>query len=205
MLSHKDPLPHRPKRVLVAGVSGVGKTTLAGRIAALTGGPHTEIDAIFHGPAWTPRPEFLADVRLLIRADAWTTEWQYDAARPLLSESADLLVWLDLPFVRVTVPRLVRRTIRRRWSREELWNGNREAPLWTVFNDREHILRWAIRTRRKYQVAVPGLIHDYPELIVVRLCSQQDVEEWLAGPLAAAVGAYAPDEQGEPLAGPDEC
>ncbi|WP_348994585.1 hypothetical protein [Arthrobacter sp. AL12] len=70
MRSYQDRLPHPPKRVLVAGVSGVGKTTLGGRIAALTGGPHTEIDALFHGPAWTPRPEFLADVRSLIRTDA---------------------------------------------------------------------------------------------------------------------------------------
>ena len=192
MHSHSDPLPHPPKRVLVAGVSGVGKTTLAGRIAAITGGPHTEIDAIFHGPGWTPRPEFLADVRALVKADSWTTEWQYDAARPLLAESADLLVWLDLPFVRVTFPRLLRRTIRRRWSREVLWNGNREAPLWSVFTDRDHILRWALRTRRKYTAAVPRIIHDYPQLTVVRLVSQQDVENWLAGPLLRSVNAYRP-------------
>lgn len=162
---------------------------LAGRIAAIAGGSHTEIDAIFHGPGWTPRPEFLADVRSLVKADSWTTEWQYDAARPLLAESADLLVWLDLPFVRVTFPRLLRRTIRRRWRREELWNGNREAPLWTVFTDRDHILRWAIRIRRKYTAAVPRLIHDYPHLIVVRLVSQQDAEKWLAGPLLGSVNA----------------
>lgn len=193
MRSHKDPLPYAPKRVLVAGVSGVGKTTLARRIAAITGGPHTEIDALFHGPAWTPRPEFLADIRSLIRADTWTTEWQYDAARPLLAESADVLVWLDLPFVRVTLPRLLRRTIRRRWSREELWNGNIEAPLWTVLTDREHIVRWAIRSRRNCHAAVPGLIPDCPHLTVVRLGSQQEAEAWLAGPLAGAVNACARD------------
>lgn len=194
MLSHQDPLPHAPRRVLVAGVSGVGKTTLGGRIADLTGGPHTELDALFHGPAWTPRPEFPADVDTLVRGDAWTTEWQYDAARPLLAGSADLLVWLDFPFVRVTLPRLVRRTIRRRWSREELWNGNTEAPLWTVLTDREHIVRWAFRSRRNYTAAVPRLIHEYPDLIVVRLRSQQEADGWLSGPLAVAVGAVPPDE-----------
>lgn len=191
MHSHSDPLPWPPKRVLVAGVSGVGKTTLARRIAAITGGPHTEIDALFHGPAWTPRPEFLADVRSLIRTGSWTTEWQYDAARPLLAESAEVVVWLDLSFVRVTLPRLVRRTIRRRWSREELWNGNREAPLWTVFTDREHIVRWAFRSRRNYEAAVPGLIQKYPHLTVVRLRSQQEAEDWLDRPLASAVSACA--------------
>jgi len=177
----------------VAGVSGVGKTTLAGRIAALTGGPHTEIDALFHGPAWTPRPGFLGDVRSLIRTDAWTTEWQYDDARPLLAGNADLLVWLDFPFVRVTLPRLVRRTIRRRLSREELWNGNIEAPLRTVLTDREHIVRWAIRSRRNYTAAVPRLIHDHPDLVVVRLRSPREAEAWLTGPLTCATGADAPD------------
>jgi adenylate kinase family enzyme len=193
MRTHRDPLHYAPKRVLVAGVSGVGKTTLAGRIAALTRGPHTEIDALFHGPAWTPRPEFIDDVRALVSAGSWTTEWQYDAARPLLAERADTLVWLDLPFMRVTLPRLLRRTIRRRWSREELWNGNIEAPLWTVLTDREHIVRWAIRSRRNYQTAVPRLLDEFPHLVVVRVRSQQEAEEWLSGPLAGAVGAYAPD------------
>lgn len=45
-------------------------------------------------------------------------------------------------------------------------------------------LRWAIRTRGKYEGAVPGLIREYPDLIVVRLRSQQEVEERLSGPMA---------------------
>ena len=116
-----------------------------------------------------------------------------------------MLVWLDFPFVRVTLPRLVRRTVRRRWSREELWNGNIEAPLWTVLTDREHIVRWAIRSRRTYTAAVPRLSHEYPNLIVVRLRSPQEAERWLSGPLAGAAGAVAPDRRGNPLACPDEC
>ena len=49
MLSQSDPLPARPQRVVVAGVSGVGKSTLALRIADVLGLPYTEIDALFHG------------------------------------------------------------------------------------------------------------------------------------------------------------
>ncbi|WP_341866772.1 hypothetical protein [Cryobacterium zongtaii] len=98
MLSADGALPLRPRRVLVAGVSGTGKTTLAARIAVITGGAHTEIDALFHGPKWVPRPEFADDVRGFIAAESWTTEWQYSAAREVLAERADLLVWLDLPF-----------------------------------------------------------------------------------------------------------
>ena len=187
MRSYDQPLPRRPKRVLVAGVSGAGKTTLAGRIAKITGGPHLEIDAIFHGPGWTPRPEFLADLRSFISADAWTTEWQYDAARPLLAERADLLVWIDFPFVRVTLPRVVNRTIRRRLRRLELWNGNLEAPLRTFFTDRDHIVRWAIRTRRRYTELMPQFVNEYPHVAVVRLRSQREVEEWLRRSLLPAV------------------
>jgi adenylate kinase family enzyme len=187
MLSHRDRLVHRPRRVLVAGVSGAGKTTLAARIAAITGAEHTEIDALFHGPNWTPRAEFVADVHRLVSADSWTTEWQYDAARPLLAERADLLVWLDLPFLRVTLPRVVRRTVRRRWHREELWNGNMEAPLLTFFTDRDHIIRWAIRTRRKYSWLMPQFVNEYPGVVVVRLRSQQEVDAWLGASLLPAV------------------
>lgn len=186
MLSPHDDLPSRPRRVLVAGVSGSGKTTLAARIAAVTGGPHTEIDALFHGPGWTPRPSFLDDVRAFTAADAWTTEWQYSAVRPLLAERADLLVWLDVPFLTVTLPRVTRRTLRRLLRREVLWNGNVEPPLHTFVTDREHILRWSIATRHVYRERIPLLHASHPHLAVVRLRSTRDVESWLAGPLDRA-------------------
>jgi adenylate kinase family enzyme len=187
MLSSEDELPRSPRRVLVAGVSGTGKTTLAARIAAITEGPHTEIDALFHGPEWVPRPEFLDDVRALIAEESWSTEWQFGSARPMLAERADLLVWLDLPFFRVTLPRVVVRTIRRRVRREELWNGNIEPSFLTIFTDREHIVRWAVSTRRQFREQVPLLESQHPHLVVVRLRSQRDVESWLAGSLARAI------------------
>lgn len=63
MLTADDPLPLSPRRVVVAGVSGSGKTRLAGRVGAALDLPHTEIDALFHGPDWTPRESFVDDSR----------------------------------------------------------------------------------------------------------------------------------------------
>jgi len=77
MLFADDPLPFRPERVLIAGVTGSGKTTLARRIAQRCDLVHHEIDALYHGPNWTPRPEFLDDVRAFAATDRWVTEWQY--------------------------------------------------------------------------------------------------------------------------------
>ena len=182
MLTAADPLPHRPRRVLVAGTSGAGKTTLAARLGGAWGLRHVEIDALFHGPGWTPRPAFVADVEAFSRTDGWVTEWQYGQVRPLLAGRADLLVWLDLP--RATVLRQVTaRTLRRRLGRQVLWNGNLEPPLRTVLTDPEHIVRWAWRTHRSTAGRVAELVAQRPELPVVRLTARAEVDRWLAGPV----------------------
>ena len=106
--------------------------------------------------------------------------------RVLVADHADLLVWLDLPF-RVTLTRVVRRTVGRRLRGEELWHGNLEPPLHRFLLDREHVVRWAIGTRRTYAELVPRAAAARPGLLVCRLRTRREVEEWLAGPLAAAV------------------
>jgi adenylate kinase family enzyme len=166
--------------VLVAGTSGSGKTTVAARIAAVLQLPHVEIDALFHGPDWTPRPSFVEDVHRFSAGPAWVTEWQYTAVRAHLAERADLLVWLDLPRA-VVMRQLVRRTALRRLRRERLWNGNVEAPLWTVFTDRQHILRWAWNTHGKTAPRVRDLLRARPDLPVVRLRSRTEIARWLNG------------------------
>src|SRR4051794_3869970 len=123
VLGSRDPLPGAYRRVLVAGPSGSGKTTLAEQIGRAWSLPHTEIDSLYHGPNWTPRPDFVADVRRLVAGDMWVTEWQYRAVRELLAGRAELIVWLDLPRTAV-MAQVTRRTLRRRWRRQQLWNGN---------------------------------------------------------------------------------
>jgi adenylate kinase family enzyme len=184
-----DLLPHQPRRVLVAGSSGAGKSTLARGIADVLGIPYVELDSLFHGPQWTPRPQFLEDVRRFVRQPAWATEYQYSDARPLLLGAADTLVWLDYPrhFV---MRRLVVRTVRRRATGAHLWNGNYEPPLSTVFTDPEHLLRWAWNShdglRRKMAAIMVG--EHSSRLTIVRLRGQREVDRWRAGPLRHAAG-----------------
>ncbi|PRZ43025.1 adenylate kinase family enzyme [Antricoccus suffuscus] len=187
LLGPRDPLPRRPSRVLVAGTSGSGKTTLAGRLGQILEVPHVEIDALFHGPDWTPRDSFADDVAAFSAGPRWVTEWQYSAVRAVLSERADLLVWLDLP--RGTVMRQVSaRTIRRRLHREVLWNGNVERPLWTIFTDPEHIVRWAWSTHSKTARRIAVLRRRRPQLPIVRLRSQHEAQLWIDGVVRDAVG-----------------
>lgn len=172
----------RPRRILVAGTSGSGKTTVARLIAAELDVPHTELDSLFHGPGWVPRASFEADVDRLAAQQSWVTEWQYSSARPRLLDRADLLVWLDLPTA-VVMRQVVVRTISRRVRRQELWNGNREGPLHTVVTDRDHVVRWAWRTRHRSAEHVAAARESRPRLAVVRLRSRAQVRAWLAGPL----------------------
>lgn len=184
LLGPADPLPARPRRVLVAGPPGAGKTTLAAAIGTALGLPHVEIDGLYHGPGWQPRAEFEADVLRFSAEPAWVTEWQYTVVRPLLADRADLLVWLDLPRP-VVMYRVTRRTLARRVRRTELWNGNVEPPLWTVLRDRDHLVRWTWRTYGRTGAHVRELLVRRPGRVVVRLRSAGEVARWRAGPLRA--------------------
>jgi adenylate kinase family enzyme len=178
MLRATDPFPEVPRRILIAGVSGSGKTTLAEVLVARLRIPHTDIDALYHGPHWTRRDEFYSDVDRMIAQPAWITEWQYRSVRPRLAARADTILWLDLP-VRVWMYRLVRRTIQRRRRHEVLWAGNVEAPLWHFFIGRDHVIPWALRSHREYRSLVAELEQTHPELRVVRLRSPRDVDLWV--------------------------
>ncbi|MEW1959904.1 AAA family ATPase [Kineococcus sp. NPDC059986] len=182
MLGPTDALPHRPRRILVAGPSGSGKTTLAARIAEVLDVAHVELDFLFHGPGWTPRPSFEEDVHRFSAGPAWVTEWQYGSVRDHLLERADLLVWLDLPKT-VVMHQVTRRTVVRRLRRQVLWNGNVEPPLRAFFSDPNHIVRWAWKTHRTNAARVSVLARQQSGVPVVRLRSHTEAHHWLQGPL----------------------
>jgi adenylate kinase family enzyme len=182
MLTAVDLLPFRPERVLIAGVTGAGKTTLARRIAARWDLVHHELDALHHGPNWTPRPEFLDDVRAFAATDRWVTEWQYTSkgTDEILPQRADLLVWLDYPYPLVR-SRLIRRTLGRSILRTKLWNGNVEPNLWhalTVRGD-ENILDWQKNTRHKWRERMPQIEAEHPHLTLVRIRHPRETVRWL--------------------------
>jgi adenylate kinase family enzyme len=90
-------LPVHPRRVLVAGTSGAGKTTVARRVAAMLNIPHNEIDALFPGPGWTVRDTFESEVHSFSAGSCWVTEWQYSRVRAILAQRADLLIGWAFP------------------------------------------------------------------------------------------------------------
>jgi adenylate kinase family enzyme len=182
ILGPGDRLPQRPSRIVVAGTSGSGKTTLSAAIAAVLDLEHVEIDALFHGPDWTPREAFELDVATFIERPSWVTEWTYGLVRDRVADRADLVIWLDLPR-HMVMRQVIERTLRRRCQREVLWNGNIEPPIHRIVLDKDHIVRWAWKTHHQTAVRIDRLIERRPELNVVRLRSRSEVNQWASGSL----------------------
>jgi adenylate kinase family enzyme len=154
--------------VLVVGSSGSGKTTTARRIAGVLGVPHIELDALHWGPDWTAASadELRERVQLAITTDAWVVDGNYRGKiGTMVWDRADTVVWVN-PSRPVAMWRSLSRTIRRVFTGQELWNGNREN--WRgllVWRGEESVVGWAWtsypRTRDLYESAMndPGNRH----------------------------------------------
>lgn len=190
LLTADDPLPFQPQRVLIAGITGSGKTTLARRIASKWGLVHHEIDALHHGPNWTPRPEFLDDVRAFAATDRWVTEWQYTSkgTDEIMTPRAQLAIWLDYPWP-VVRRRLIRRTLGRSIRRTKMYNGNVEKPIWQILATKdpdENILAWQTKTRGFWAAKMPQEREHFPHLTIVRLRHPRETERWLRQTVGAS-------------------
>lgn len=170
------------RRIVVVGTTGSGKTTLAGSLAAGMGCPHVELDALHWEPGWRQAPleVFRARVSHALEGDAWVVDGNYSKVRDIVWPRAEGVVWLDhsLP---VILYQLLRRTLRRVYTQEQLWNENREH-FRTAFLSRDSLFLWALKTYRRRRRETPHLLSqpEYAHLRSVRLTSPRETRRWLA-------------------------
>jgi len=173
-----------PRRIRVVGISGSGKTRLAGDIAERLGVAHLELDAVFWDADWTFRNLEQAHSRLddflAAHPGGWVTDGNWTTrldGRLDPPDGCDIVVWLDHPRWLV-MSRVVRRTLWRGITRQELWHGNRERPANWLSRDPElNIMVWAwtqydgSRAKLLPLVGTPGF---------VRLRGRRAVRRWLS-------------------------
>jgi adenylate kinase family enzyme len=167
------------RRIQVRGSSGSGKTTVAAELARRLGAPHVELDALVHGPGWTQATdeELRARLEPLLDEPAWVVDGNYTSRLgTLVSDRADLVVWLDLP-LRVSLSRALRRSVARIRDGSELWNGNRQT--WRgAFWGRDSLLVYSLRNHRRTSALVERTV---PAEKLVRLRSSEEARTWLDG------------------------
>ena len=175
------------QRIAIVGASGSGKSTLARELATRLDIAHLELDELFHRPGWepTPTPEFrmiVADAIATADRDhgGWVIAGNYAMVADLFQGGADTILWLDLGR-RHTMPRVIRRSLRRVIGREQLWNGNRER--WRdLLNPRSSIVAEAWRThperRAKYETLATTPL--WTGRTVHRLRTPAQVDEFLS-------------------------
>ena len=170
-----------PRRIVVVGTSGAGKTTLASELARLLDVPHIELDAFRHGPNWTEAPDdiFRQNISDSLTGQDWVVDGNYSVARDIVWTRATTIVWLDYSF-HVSFGRLFRRTMSRYINRTELWNGNREDLKGVLFA-KDSLFVWAFRRHWSRRKSYPRALAqpEYSHLDVLRFHSPRAARRWL--------------------------
>jgi glycosyltransferase involved in cell wall biosynthesis len=104
--------PGRAKRILVAGGSGSGKTTIAGQLATRRQLPVHHLDEIALAPTdgrLRALEERVAAVHAIAAGDEWVVEGIYTGWTAELYDRAEVIVWLDSVSSRTAVWRVIGR------------------------------------------------------------------------------------------------
>lgn len=158
-------------RVAIIGSSGSGKSTLGRRLAARLGAPSVELDALNWEADWrdlsrADPDEFARRVEAAVAGERWVTDGNYRRAMPLILSRATDIVWLDYerPLI---MSRVIRRSVVRALSRDELWPGTGNTESWRRWLDKDHPIRWAWDTFERRRVQYGELFAD-PRLAHIR-------------------------------------
>jgi adenylate kinase family enzyme len=178
-----------PRRILVYGVTGSGKSRLAARLSDFYGVDWYSVDDLTWQPGWVPVSD--DEQRRRIARICAQPEWILDTAYGS---------WLDLPLARVemivaldyprwfSLQRLVRRTAVRLVDRRTICNGNREN-LRLLFS-RESIIAWHFRSFARKRRRIRRWSADPDGPLVFRFTSARQTQRWLAG--VPSPGSAAP-------------
>jgi adenylate kinase family enzyme len=173
-------LPGDARRVLIYGVTGSGKTTLAARLAEASKIQWYAVDDLTWEPGWVAvaTDEQRRRISQICQQAEWILDTAYGTWVDVPLEHAQLVVALDYPRW-FSLQRLIRRTISRLFDRQPICNGNRES-LRGLFS-RDAIIVWHFKSFTRKRQRIRQWSEDPAAPPVLRLTSSIQTEQWLAG------------------------
>ncbi len=169
------------QRIIVIGVTGSGKTTLAHTLAERLSCPMTDIDDLYWRSNWTlaPEPEYHEAIKQAVSGERWILSGNYSRTHHLSWPRADTLIWINYPFWRVFF-QLARRTLTRIIDKKPVCNGNIET--WRQAFSKNSIFLWLFKSYPKKKREYSALFTDpsaWPHLKKIRLRSPDALESFL--------------------------
>jgi hypothetical protein len=145
------------RRILVYGVTGSGKTTLAEQLSGITGIDWTAVDDVTWQPGWVqlPEDEQRRIFTELCAGDAWILDSAYGGWVDVVLRRAELVVGLDYPRW-LSLARLLRRTV-------------------------DSIIAWHFRSFPSKRRRLAGWEADPAMPAVLRLRSPREAKRWITG------------------------
>jgi len=121
------------QKVLILGLPGSGKTTLAKGLAEKHGLKHVEVDSFYWGENWqrVNYDSFSQNIRDYLGdpGDKWVLDnYSSKLVKMGMIDEVDAVILLDLPLHRC-MGRVARRSFGRLVSRQKLWDGPTETPI----------------------------------------------------------------------------
>lgn len=171
------------KKVNVIGTTGSGKSTFAILLSENLGYPCIHMDQIFWKPNWVESSdeEFIPKVESAVSGESWILDGNYSRTNDIKWQHVDTIIWLDYSYSR-TFFQLLRRTITRAMTREELWpgTGNRES-FGKSFASRGSIFVWFFRCyyRNEKRYAALGESLRYSHIKFIRLHNPADAKAFI--------------------------
>jgi adenylate kinase family enzyme len=170
--------PGAIQRILIYGVTGSGKTTLARQVGERTGLPWHSVDDLTWQPGWVAVPD--DDQRRRIAAicagERWVLDTAYGKWLDLPLKRVQLIIGLDYPRW-LSLQRLIRRTVARAVDRRPICNGNVET--FRLAFSRDSILFWHLRSFKRQRQRMRGWAADPSAPAIVLLRSPRQTREWL--------------------------
>jgi len=166
-----------PRRILIIGASGSGKSTAAAAVAEKLGLPFIATDSFYWLSDWRPAAQ-VEYGRLADEATSqprWVMDGNFDDLRAIVWARAELIVWLDFPTALV-IRRVILRNTRWLISRTPTWSGNR-MDLARAISGIRHACRSIAGKRRNY----PAYLSEFPSKPALRFTNPRDLAKWIDG------------------------